>query len=147
MARRDRPGSAQQVGDVLVERPRLGGYRAVAGCGGCGPCAVSRRGCLPAGPGSEYDVAFDAEGTPILTGDHGPRYLGRLPVDDPQVLEWSAEQRPAELAAEQEAQARRDTENDAIEAACGPLRVLYREARRARQRTALLAVFIEEITR
>jgi hypothetical protein len=101
----------------------------------------------PAGPGSQYDVAFDAEGAPILTGEDGPRYVGRLPVDDPRVLEWTAEQRLAELAAEQEARARRDTEEDAIGAACRPLRVLYRQARLARQRTALLAVFIEEITR
>ena len=73
--------------------------------------------------------------------------MGRLPVEDPRVLEWTAEQRLAELAAEQEARARRDAEDDAVSAACRPLKVLYRQARRARQRTALLAVFIEEITR
>ncbi len=101
----------------------------------------------PAVPGSQYDVAFDAGGAPIVSGEHGPRYLGRLPVDDPRVLEWTAEQRLAELAAEQEARARRDAGEDAIEAACRPLRVLYRQARRARQRSALLAVFLEEITR
>ncbi len=101
----------------------------------------------PAVPGSQYDVAFDAEGAPILSGEHAPRYLGRLPVEDPRVLEWTAEQRLAELAAEQEARARRDAEEDAVSAACRPLKVLYRQARRARQRTALLAVFIEEITR
>ena len=98
-------------------------------------------------PGSQYDVAFDAEGAPILTGEHAPRYVGRLPVEDPRVLEWTAEQRLAELAAEQEARARRDAEEDAVSAACRPLKVLYRQARRARQRTALLAVFVEEITR
>lgn len=59
----------------------------------------------PAVPGSEYEVAFDAEGAPILSGEDGPRYLGRLPVEDPRVLEWTAEQRLAELAAEQEARA------------------------------------------
>ena len=101
----------------------------------------------PAVPGSQYDVAFDPEGAPILSGEHAPRYVGRLPVEDPRVLEWTAEQRLAELAAEQEARARRDAEEDAVSAACRPLKVLYRQARRARQRTALLAVFIEEITR
>ena len=98
-------------------------------------------------PGSQYDVAFDAEGAPILSGEPAPRYVGRLPLEDPHVLPWTAEQRLAELAAEQEARARRDAADDAIAAACRPLKVLYRQARRARQRTALLAVFIEEITR
>ena len=101
----------------------------------------------PAVPGSQYDVAFDAEGAPIVSGEHGPLYVGRLHVEDPGVLQWTAEQRLAELAAEQEARARRDAGEDAIEAACRPLRVLYSRARRARQRTALLAVFLEEITR
>ena len=67
----------------------------------------------PAVPGSQYDVAFAAEGAPIISGEHGPRYVGRLPVDDSRVLEWTAEQRLAELAAEQEARARRDAGEDA----------------------------------
>ena len=101
----------------------------------------------PAVPGSQYDVAFDAEGSPILSGEQGPRYVGRLPVEDPMVVQWTAEQRLAELAAEQEARARRHAEADAITAACRPLRAVYRQARHGRQRSALLAVFIEEITR
>ncbi len=101
----------------------------------------------PAGPGSQYDVAFDAEGSPILSGEQGPRYVGRLPVEDPQVVQWTAEQRLAELAAEQEGRARRDAVGDAIAVACQPLRAVYLQARHGRQRSALLAVFIEEITR
>lgn len=101
----------------------------------------------PAVPGSQYDVAFDAKGTPVLSGEQGPRYYGRLPVEDPKVLQWTAEQRLAELAAEQEARARRDAEADAITVACRPLRAVYRQARHGRQRSALLAVLIEEITR
>ena len=101
----------------------------------------------PAVPGSQYDVAFGVGGSPILSGEQGPRYLGRLPVEDPKVVQWTAEQRLAELAAEQEARARRDAEADAITVACRPLRAVYRQARHGRQRSALLAVLIEEITR
>lgn len=101
----------------------------------------------PAVPGSQYDVAFGAGSSPILSGEQGPRYLGRLAVEDPNVVRWTAEQRLAELTAEQESRARRDAEADAITAACRPLRAVYRQARHGRQRSALLAVLIEEITR
>ena len=101
----------------------------------------------PAAPGSQYDVAFDAEGAPIVGGEDGPRYVGRLPVEDPRVVQWTAEERLAELTAEQEARATDDASEDALEAACAPLRAVYGQARRPRQRAALRAVFIEEITR
>lgn len=89
---------------------------------------LAQAGPRPRCAGVGVRVAFDAEGAPVLAGEDAPRYLGRLAVEDPRVLEWTAEQRLAELSAEQEARARRDADEDAIGSACRPLRVLYRQA-------------------
>jgi hypothetical protein len=101
----------------------------------------------PAAPGSLYDVSFDAEGNAVLTGDAGPRYVGRLDLDDPRVVEWSAQQRLAEITEDQERRARRDARPNALTQACEPLRVLYRRAVTPGRRASLLAALIEEITR
>lgn len=101
----------------------------------------------PAAPGALYDVSFDADGSAVLAGDAVPRYAGRLDLEDPRVLQWSAEQRLAEMTEDQERRARREARPNALSQACEPLRALYKRTVTPGRRASLLAALIEEITR
>lgn len=101
----------------------------------------------PAAPGSLYDVSFGPEGEAVLSGPAAPRYVGRLDLDDPRVLRWTAEERVAEITVAQEERAREEAGPDAVSEACEPLRQAYRAMVTPARRAALLTTVIEEVTR
>ena len=97
--------------------------------------------------GARYEVAFGEGGAVFVSGEEGPRYLDRLPVDDERVVAWSAQDRVARAQHEQARRAKSEGKAEAFEALCRPLQELYARERTTTGRTALLAAFIAQVTR
>lgn len=89
---------------------------------------------------------FVSEKTVRTAGDNSPRYLRRLDIDDPRLVEWTLRDRSARTEADLVRRQRDDAKQDALVEVVGPLRDEYRRLIGRTRKAALLAAIIEAVT-